>query len=273
MSSAEAPELAHLTWQEAASRLASRPVGLLPLGAIEAHGPHLPLDTDMIIADATARRAMLRLADRGITALLLPAIPYGVSFAGTSFPGTSPSDPGPFEDYLASVLTHLARQGYAALICCNAHLEPAHFERIQAACRTAEASTGIPVRCPDQRHEPFSLLLSDEFRAGARHAGGYETSILMAAQPESIRSDLLRGLPSVWIDLPAKLREGARTFSEAGAVLGYFGDPESASAEEGERMLDALASMVVTVVDEAVGSGSQQGGGDRHARSTSERSS
>jgi creatinine amidohydrolase len=54
--------LAELTWQEAAEQLAQRPVGLLPIGAIEAHGPHLPLDTDLIIAGAMARRAAGRLA-------------------------------------------------------------------------------------------------------------------------------------------------------------------------------------------------------------------
>lgn len=86
--------------------------------------------------------------------------------------------------------------------------------------------------------------LSDEFRAGARHAGSYETSIVMAAQPGYATPVALDQLPPVWIDLPARLREGARTFAEAGAALGYFGDPASASHAEGERMLAALAEIV-----------------------------
>jgi creatinine amidohydrolase len=246
----EPDALANLTWQEAAARLARRPVGLLPIGAIEAHGPHLPLNADVIIAEATAARAAARLQHDSVPAMVLPAVVYGVSFAGTSFPGTSPADPEPFEHYLAGVLTHLGRQGYRALICCNAHLEPAHVERVQAACVTAERAARIPVRFPDQRTERYAALLSDEFRAGARHAGAYETSILLASSPEAVRVESMRALDPIWIDLPARLRAGARTFAEAGAELGYFGDPAAATVDEGERMLDALAQMILLAYKE-----------------------
>jgi creatinine amidohydrolase len=242
--------LANLTWQQAAKELQRSPVGLVPIGAIEAHGPHLPLDTDIIIAEATARSAALRLIRETVPAIVLPTVSYSVSFAGTSFPGTSPVDADAFGRYLASLLGHLAPQGYRAIICCNAHLEPAHVEQVQESCRQAESATGIPVRAPDQRRPPFSDLLSDEFRAGARHAGCYETSIVMAVRPDVVRLDAIRGLEPVWIDLPARLSEGARTFAEAGAALGYFGDPASATVEEGHRMLESLAEMVwMTVQD------------------------
>jgi creatinine amidohydrolase len=243
--------LADLTWQEAEERLKQRPIGLFPVGAVEAHGPHLPLDTDLIIASAMARRAAKRLAGYDVPALILPAINYTVSFVGASFAGTSPVAANPLESYLASALTHLARQGYRAIILCNAHLEPAHIERLHASCRAAEAVTHVPVRCPDIRSEPYSALLSDEFRAGSRHAGSYETSIVMAARPEAVRADALKDLPPVWVDLPAKLQAGARTFAEAGAELGYFGNPASATPEEGRRMLNALAEIVIKVCRDA----------------------
>jgi creatinine amidohydrolase len=240
-----------LTWQEAEAALMQQPIGLLPIGAIEAHGPHLPLDTDVIIASAMAETAARKLTAAGRVALVLPPVVYGVSFAGTSFRGTSPVEREAFEPYLASLLIHLARQGYGAIIGCNAHLEPAHFDSIHAACRAAEATVGIPIRTPDQRSARFAALLSDEFRAGARHAGGYETSILLAAKPDAVRVDVMRNLPPVWIDLPARLAAGARTFAEAGAALGYFGNPAVSTAEEGERMLDALSDMVMTTCQDA----------------------
>jgi creatinine amidohydrolase len=244
--------LSNLTWPEVAARMRERPVALLPIGATEAHGPHLPLDTDTIIANATAERAFDHLAREGVPSLILPAVSYTVTFVGTSFAGTTPVHADPFEAYMASLLTNTARQGYRALICCNAHLEPAHVERLQAACRSAEAQTGVPVRAPDQRSERFAVLLSDEFRAGARHAGAYETSIVMAARADAVRLDEMRALKPVWIDLPRRLREGARTFAEAGAELGYFGDPARSSPEEGERMLDALARMIVETYRETL---------------------
>lgn len=70
----------------------------------------------------------------------------------------------------------------------------------------------------------------------------------MAERPDAVRMDLVRNLEPVWIDLPARLREGARTFADAGATLGYFGEPARASVSEGHRMLDALAKMVVDLV-------------------------
>lgn len=247
----QTPFLANMTWVEAADALSQRPIGLLPVGAIESHGPHLPLDTDVIIAVGTAHRAAERLLELNVPSLVLPAISYAVSFVGTSFAGTSPVEPDAFENYLASILQHLAPQGYRALVLCNAHLEPAHVERLQAACRRTETSSGIPIRSPDQRSPELSRLLSEEFQAGARHAGSYETSIVMAERLDAVRMDTLKDLPPVWIDLPARLREGARTFAEAGADMSYFGDPAQASIEEGQRMLDALAAMVVDMCHEA----------------------
>jgi creatinine amidohydrolase len=237
--------LAELTWMEARDVLGQRPVGLLPIGAIEAHGPHLPLDTDVIIATATASRAFDRLESIGTPALILPPISHSVSFVGTSFAGTTPVDADSFEAYLTILLTQHVRQGYRAIVCCNAHLEPAHVERVAKSSRAVSEQSGTPVLFADQRLEPYVNHLSDEFRAGARHAGGYETSIVMAAHPDAVRLDQMAKLEPVWIDLPARLREGAQTFAEAGATLGYFGEPATSTVEEGERMLDALAEIVM----------------------------
>lgn len=237
--------LEEMTWPEAHEALSQRPIGLLPIGAIEAHGPHLPLDTDMIIARATAQSAANQLLDVEVSSIILPPIAYSVSFVGTSFAGTSPVDVEAFETYLTSLLIHAAGQGYRALFCCNAHLEPAHVATIQAACVRAESLVGIPVRAPDQRQPDHAASLGAEFLAGARHAGAYETSIVLHAQPDAVRHAELIGLEPVWIDLPARLRDGARTFLEAGSELGYFGDPASATAPEGERLLSTLGKIIV----------------------------
>lgn len=238
-------KLAGMTWTEAAAILRERPVGLLPVGAIEAHGPHLPLDTDVIIAGATAGTAAALLDRLAIPSIILPPITYSVSFAGTSFSGTTPIEREAFEGYLTSLLVNAALQGYRAIICCNAHLEPAHVEALQRACRSSEAGTGIPVRSPDQREPELAVRLGDEFVAGSRHAGSYETSIVMHAMPGAVRNDELERLEPVWIDLPARLRGGASTFLDAGSKFGYFGDPRAATAAEGERLLDELGAMAI----------------------------
>src|SRR5213083_1028667 len=69
-------DLAHLTWEEVRDLDRTKTVAIVPVGAVEAHGPHLPLATDVIIAEAMARAAAARLAARGHEAVLLPAIAY-----------------------------------------------------------------------------------------------------------------------------------------------------------------------------------------------------
>jgi len=246
--------LGELTWPEADAVLRQRPIGLLPVGAIEAHGPHLPLDTDVRIACRMAERAADLLERAGLPVLVLPPIVYGVSFVGSCFPGTSPVAPEVFEPYLRSVLVYLCTQGYRALGICNAHLEPAHVAAVEAAARAAQAVTGVPIAFPDKREVRWAAQLSEEFRRGARHAGRYETALLLATTPEVVRLAELEDLPPLWIDLPARLREGAKTFVEAGSPLGYFGDPARASAEEGAQLLERLASMVREAVLEVLAS-------------------
>ena len=249
--SAKYAYLAALTWHEARDLLASRPIGILPVGAIEAHGPHLPLDTDVLIAEATADALGAALLQRQVSAIRLPPITYSTSFVGTSFPGTSPVNPTVLQAYVTDVLTHAATQGFRALLICNAHLEPAHVEALHSAVRALNKVIDVPVLFVDQRQESHASRLSSEFAAGARHAGAYETAILMAAAPYSVRVERLHTLPAVWIDLPAALRAGALTFTEAGMTDAYVGDPASATADEGHRLLDILAEMQITALLEA----------------------
>lgn len=243
-------ELASATWMEARAALTADTIALLPVGAIEAHGPHLPLETDVIIAVEAARRAAESFAALGDQVVIAPAISYGVSYVGTCFPGTVPAPPPIVTGLVLAVLTHLASSGPRRLAVVNAHLEPAHVAAVQAGVEAAIQATGAGIAFPDKRQDRWAATLSEEFRRGARHAGSYETSLLLAVAPERVRSSLLPTLAPVWVDLPGRLRSGARSFAEAGGVDGYFGDPAAATAEEGERLFDALAAMIVTAVKE-----------------------
>lgn len=244
MSLPKIPTLSALTWVEARDILQLRPVGLLPIGAIEAHGPHLPLDTDAIIAQAMAATGGLAIRQSGIPALILPAVQYSVSFAGACFPGTMPVSSAALGAYLDDILRFHASQGYRAICICNAHLEPAHVEVVSRVATTATTHAGIPVIFPDQRQEPWASRLGDEFAAGSRHAGKYETSIVLAASPDSVRHTEMEELQPVWIDLPAALKAGARDFAEAGADQGYFGDPAAATEDHGLALLEILGEMI-----------------------------
>jgi creatinine amidohydrolase len=238
------PLLEQLTWTEARELLALNPVGLLPIGAIEAHGPHLPLNTDVIIANGMARRGGAKLYESGFPSIILPAISYSVSFVGACFSGTTPVPIASFTSYLTGLLVSHAQQGYRAICICNAHLEPAHVSAVHSAVNVASGSSNTPVVFPDKRDPQWAQNLGEEFQRGSRHAGQYETSIILAESPGSVRRSALEELEPVWIDLPAALREGAENFAEAGAIHGYFGDPRSASPEFGEELLEHLGCMI-----------------------------
>ncbi len=242
--------LADLTWVEAEVVLTAETVILIPIGAIEAHGPHLPLDTDVLIATEVARRAAATLAARGQLVVIVPAVTYGVSIVGTCFPGTVPAPASAVSDLLASAIATISRSGPRRFVVINAHLEPAHVDAVREGIDQAMAASGAAVAFPDKREPRWAATLSEEFRRGARHAGSYETSLLLAACPERVRVDIMHGLPPVWIDLPDRLRAGARTFAEAGGTAGYFGDPAAATATEGERHFAALVTMTLTSLDE-----------------------
>ena len=78
-------DLSALTWEEVRDLPRSQVVAILPTGALEAHGPHLPLGTDIIIAEAMARRAGEKLSHRGHHALLLPALGYTTADFAANF--------------------------------------------------------------------------------------------------------------------------------------------------------------------------------------------
>lgn len=238
-------QLASLSWTETAELVDRNSIILLPIGAVEAHGPHLGLDTDVIIAQAAAASAADRFAAIGLSAWIAPPIWYGVSFVGGSFPGTTPVAPDPFRAYLEWVLRSLSAIGGSDVIAVNAHLEPAHVDAILETCTAASIESGHLFHAVDHREDRWATRLGEEFADGSRHAGSYETSIVLAASPESVRTNLLPLLEPVWIDLPARLRAGARTFDEAGGAQAYFGDPAISTVEEGHRLLIALGDIIV----------------------------
>src|SRR5262245_40906833 len=248
-------ELAELTWEDVRDMDRSRTVALLPVGAIEAHGPHLPLGTDDVIAGAMARAAGAKLAARGLGAVLLPALAYSAAPFGAAFAGTLSVSPHAISALVADIAAEVSRHGFAALAIANAHLDPAHLGALTEAQRLAAARCAMPVVCPDLTRRANAARLTDEFRTGACHAGRYEGSVVMAARPELVRTAVQRALPPVPASLSAAIRTGATTFEQAGGPRAYFGSPAEATAEEGRTTIEALGDILADAVLEALPQG------------------
>lgn len=245
--------LADLTYAELQAMPKERLVVVLPVGATEAHGPHLPLGTDVVIADAMALRGTALLAEAGITGLVAPAIAYSVADFAGGFAGTISIRPETAVSTLVDIGNALAAHGVRFLALANAHLDPTHIGTLRQA---SEALQGrIQVIFPDITRKPWALRLTDEFKSGACHAGQYEGSIVMAAAPELVRDSIRLALTPNPASLSTAIREGKTSFEAAGGPEAYFGYPAAASAAEGQRTIATLGEILRDAVTEALPAG------------------
>ena len=225
-------------------------VALVPVGSTEPHGPHLGLGTDVVISAAACVRACELLEKKGpLTAVIAPAISYGVTDCATGFPGAVSIPPDVLTAYVAAICDGLLAQGIRHVCLVNNHLEPAHDTAVRAVLAGREKR--VSYACPLTKK--WARTLSAEFKSGACHAGQYETSIVMAAAPELVDEAVRTTLQPVPISLSQKLGEGVTTFTAMGMELAYAGDPAKASIEEGDQLIQRLAEMVVGDVREALG--------------------
>lgn len=232
--------LDELTYEEA-SRLEGA-VALLPTGATEAHGPHLPLGTDVIISRTAAARACRRLRDEGVRAIVLPPIAYAVTEFAAGFDGTLSIPIETARALVRDVILATKRAGFAGVVVCNAHLEPGNLQALREAVSEAEAA-GARALFPDVTRKPHALRLGEEFKSGACHAGRYETSLVLAADESLVRRDVQSALVPNPSSLSVAIREGKHTFEDAGGPQAYFGWPADATAAEGDALYEELASI------------------------------
>ncbi|MCI0414404.1 creatininase family protein [bacterium] len=232
------------TWKEIEAHKPE--VALLPVGSTEAHGPHLPLSTDSIISQEMAKRAAFELQKQNIHSLILPCIDYAITEFSKDFSGTISIRKETFQNLLRDIADNVAAHSIPLLCIVNSHLEPDHIQAIQEFCDTYKK---LPVLFPDKTKRPWGSLLTAEFKQGACHAGSYETSLVLSARAELVRSER-KELPPNPVNLAKLMRNGVKNFRDAGADQAYFGDPAGATQEEGEQTYSVLTRMIVeTVLD------------------------
>jgi len=221
-------------------RLAENPLVILPVGALEAHGPHLPLGADQIQAEETA----FALADR-VDGLVAPAIPYGAAPGARRFPGTVSLTIGQLETHAAGVLGELARMGVRRFLVISGHGERGHMAALrEAAEQTARDHPGIRIAVLCDYDFVYELR-GRESPANDGHAGLLETSRVLALAPHPVGSERPVGEYHPSPFLPG-------TPSTADWPESVIGDTRTASKELGDRVqahvLDRLTDTVRTLL-------------------------
>lgn len=246
--------LARLTTRQIAALDGERTLVVLPVASVEQHGPHLPVFTDSIIALAVLTRALERRPDDS-RVWALPLQAYGKSNEHIGFAGTF----GLSAETLARTLRDVARgvhaSGLRRLMFLNSHGGNPEIldyvardlrEELNMLCFTAH---------------PFRFGLSREIISGVEegygiHAGESETSLMLAITPELVHPEAYTPeLAPVRHYMRRMTLKGAASFGWLARDLsnsGTIGDPRAASAEKGEAILQAEATLVAELIEEAL---------------------
>jgi creatinine amidohydrolase/Fe(II)-dependent formamide hydrolase-like protein len=242
--------LGEMTWVNAKERLAEVDTALLPVGALEQHGPHLPLDTDAWDAEELCRRV----AEACSTPrpLVLPLIPYGVSYHHDSFPGTLSVGPDALAKFVYDVGISAARHGITKLVIVNGH--GGNSPTLQLAAQKINRDAHI-FTCVDSGETSDTDIDQITDTPNDVHAGEIETSTSLATRPHLV--DMSRAQEAVpkfstqYLDFASKRSVAWYAHTARLSASGVLGDPTKATSEKGERiwrlMVDHLTRFVETL--------------------------
>jgi len=252
--------LSEMTWEDVQEAVASSRIAILPMGATEQHGQHLPVDTDTLLVESVVGEV----AKRFKQVVVCPTLPYGNSTHHLPYAGTISLGPHTFIDAVTEIVLCLERHGFRKILLLNGH--GGNRGPMSVAARLAQDKSPTPLLLALANYYSFGAKdVADGIRetgvGGMAHACEYETSLYLYFKPELVKmdravkripvspipeyihSDLLGDSP---IGLVVRAREpinsvGEHTFCASGVA----GDPTLANAEKGRRILEKVVADLV----------------------------
>ena len=243
-----------MTTIEAAGLVDTDPVAVLPLAAIEQHGPHLPLSTDVEIGRGILEACFTRLPE-DFPALALPCQAVGASAEHEDFAGTLTIAPAALEEMIVSVGTSLATAGVGRLLISNSH--GGNRSAIDtAALRLRQEYEMLIVKANYFRFaRPEGIDLPESEWTHGFHGGALETAMMLHLRPDLVRSEKIRAFPSFGQEMERTLThlrpEGSASFAWSANDLnaeGVVGDAGLATTEMGERLVSHYGTVLAELV-------------------------
>jgi len=242
--------LAHLSWQDIAALDKETGVVILPIGAVEQHGPHLPTLTDSLIISEMLD-ATLAVLPADVRAWALPPLHYGKSNEHIHFPGTISLTAETLRAVLHDVAASVQRAGFRRLAFLNGH--GGNVAVLEAAARDIRVATGLMCFClqPALYVDPPFEITEDERRYGF-HAGELETSLVLALRPDLVEMEKavkhFARFPHT--DTPLFYFGAASTawLADDWSASGVFGDATLGTAEKGRALIEAAAPKLAALI-------------------------
>lgn len=244
--------LGEMTWLEAQRRLAETDTALLPVGAIEQHGYHLPLDIDAW--DAAHLCAEVAAGCSDPKPLVLPLIPYGVSYHHDDFPGTLSISPDTLSKMVYEIGMAAARHGITKLVIVNGH--GGNAPTLQLAAQLINRDAHI-FTCVDTGETSDTDVEKIATTAGDVHAGEIETSTALATRPELVDMSLARSEVQAFSNqyLDFSSARGIEWYAHTARISesGVLGDATLATREKGEEIWQVMIEHLVLFVEQLKG--------------------
>ncbi len=250
---------AKLTWPEINDAIDLGKVCIVPCAAVEQHGPHLPLDVDVLCATEVAMGAGRSLPEK---ILVLPSVNYGYTGHVMDFPGTINNDFEHFIHHVLDISKSLAYHGFKKIILLNGH--GSNMPNLDLVARRTNLETDAECLVAAW----WNLLTVDKeflprwrqskFPGGCAHAGELETSMYLYLDGDNVRRDKIKSgtisfndedSPFNWVDLfaagPATVISWTSSYSETGVL----GDAELATEEKGREAYEEAVKQLVRFVN------------------------
>ncbi|WP_459191654.1 creatininase family protein [Halosimplex sp. J119] len=246
MSSCDSVRLAELSWTGVESALdRGTDTAIVPVGSIEQHGPHLPLNMDTLDGTELARRIAEELGD----ALAAPPIRPGCSGHHMEFPGTITVPPETLMEVIRSYCRSLDEHGFEHVVLVPTH--GGNFGPVTTVAPDVGREIDANVIALADLDEHMRLLNEGLDEAGVDydqdviHAGAAETAIVLAIDDGLVRTDELEPGHEGEISTARLLSEGFRAITDNGVL----GDPTEATAEAGETILKRVTECYVERIE------------------------